>query len=133
MTAAVVVVVVCVRLSVCNDNDDKRTERRNSIFLQSPANCLKHVRSSATEVGTALHSTLWYALPEGPLFSQVLFFPGLWLSCYACTVQSICAFAQQHRIGAVSISDPLSTPCQMPFLGQSILQVFASCLGRRLQ
>ena len=34
---------------------------------------------------------------------------------------------------ASSISDPLSTPCQMPFLGQSILQECVSCLGRHLQ
>ena len=94
---------------------------------------MQDVTDEDEEKSRGQHSTLWDALPEGSLFAQVLLLSGLLLFCCAYTVQSTCTFFQQHHTCAVSISDLLSTPCPMHFLGQSILQVCVSSLGRHLQ
>ena len=45
----------------------------------------------------------WGTLAWGSSFCRVVL-PGLLLSCCACTVQTICTFAQRHHAGAISIN-----------------------------
>ena len=75
--------------------------------------------------------TLWDALPEGSLFAQVL----LYLDFCFPVVHTLSSLFEHSPSNTTLVQFQFQTlfPHLVKFLGQSILQVCASCLGRHLQ
>ena len=94
---------------------------------------MQDVSDEDEEQSWGQHSTLWDALPEGSLLAQVL----LYLDFCFPVVHVLSNPFEHSPSNTTLVQFQFETLFphleQMPFLGQSILQVCASCLGRHLQ